>query len=202
LAIKATIARARVRRFSLLQIRALIQEEFGEVVAISTVHYYLKQVEEEWRETYLGDAAVVKAAELAKLDHLENEVYSQWERSKQNAETVTTELVGVDEVPAAERRRPGRRDDDGDPREARLEVKTKEVTKSAGQSGDPRYIHNLMEISERRAKLLGLDAPAKQELSGAITLLPPKPLSEMTDDELADYEQQLERAAPPAKNKA
>jgi hypothetical protein len=165
LMVKVLVARGRVRKARLVDIQASIEKEIGERLSLSGIHYYLKQIEEEWREAYLSDTQKIKAAELAKLDHLEEEIYPQWERSKQDAQTVTTEMVGVEDVgsgnTAGERRRPRLDPEDGDPREEKLAVKTKEVTKLVGQAGDPRYVHNLLEITEQRAKLLGLYAPSK-----------------------------------------
>lgn len=37
----------------------------------------------------------------------------------------------------------------------------------AVESGDTRAVHVAIEVCERRSKLLGLDAPAKQEIAGA-----------------------------------
>ena len=78
--------------------------------------------------------------ELRTLDLVQREALDAWERSKQPAETLT-----VEEVSGAE----------------------KTTKRTEGQSGSPAHLANVLKASESRRKLLGLDAPTRQELSGA-----------------------------------
>lgn len=54
------------------------------------------------------------------------------------------------------------------------------------RAGDVAAVHACMRIMERRAKLLGLDAPEKREVTGkdGVPLLPAKP-TDLTDEQLA-----------------
>ena len=67
-------------------------------------------------------------------------------------------------------------------------------------SGDKKdgWVGRRLQIKERRAKLLGLDAPAKQELSGGVTLeiTHDLDLSRLTAEELAQLGHLLEAAKP------
>lgn len=191
--VKLIIARLRVRKVPLLEVQKAIYEATGETLALSTISDYQKKINKEWQQEYLGTINAYKAAELAKLDQMEAETWEQWERSKLNAVTHTVEHVALDEEDAAALKKtpapskstfsinPEDPDPRPDPKETRIEVKSKETTRTVGQCGDPRYQAILIDISARRAKLLGLDAPTK--------IAPTDPSGEneygdLTDDQL------------------
>lgn len=166
-----------------------IEQTTGVTLSIQQIYYYLKQIKEEEKQKTAANAEEIKAKELKKLDYLESEVIEQWDKSKLNAETVTTKTLGIEEKPAFNTaNKKGLTDFDGDPREAKLEVKTEETLKRSGQCGDPRYIDNLIRLSKRRSELLGLDAPTKKEIS----ISHPKPLTEMSNAELSEYISEIE----------
>lgn len=160
------------------------------------VYRYLKQINEQVKKTTEQNLDKIRQNELKKLKHLELEVLGQWERSKQNIESFTTESVGVDEKELNELREdlPLKNRFDGDPRnpdadlKVKVEVKTKEKKQVTGRIAEAKYIQILVNIQERRAKLLGLDAPSKQDIS----ITRPKPLTEMTNAELREYRESLE----------
>lgn len=80
------------------------------------------------------------ARELRTLDTALQEALDAWNRSKEDNEVVTVE---------------GR---DG---------KNRITKRTEGQSGNPAHLGNVVRISESRRKLLGLDAPVRQEVAGA-----------------------------------
>ena len=63
------------------------------------------------------------------------------------------------------------------------------------QNGDERAIDRALRIMERRAKLLGLDAPKRQELSGLIATLSARDLNlkRLTSEELAELQRLVEK---------
>lgn len=126
---RETIARLRLRARTLAQ----IVTETG--LSKATVCRELNIIEAEWRESAQEAIDRVKAREMQKLDHLEQEAFEQWERSKADAEKRVVEKGGRD----------GR----------------KSKIERQGQCGDPRYLNVLLGIHERRAKILGSDAPTK-----------------------------------------
>jgi hypothetical protein len=190
LIVKNIIARGRIRKATLQTIQGFIIDEIDIRLSLPVIHGYLTQVEEEWRAKYLGDTNVIKAAELAKLDHLEDEVYSQWERSKLDAKSVSVKAVTIEPGDKKDsgngkgkKKFIGNSLDDSDPRyPEEFKLETERTEKTSEQCGDSRYIHNLMEISERRAKLLGIDAPTKVNLSGSVSNIP---ATDLTDEQIA-----------------
>jgi hypothetical protein len=69
----------------------------------------------------------------------------------------------------------------------------------AASAGDPAAVSVALRVSERRAKLLGLDAPSRRELSGAdggpIEIAPTIDLTRLSDADLATLDALLARAA-------
>jgi hypothetical protein len=131
---RETIARLRLRCRTLQQ----IADETG--LSHATVKREMRLIEAEWREAAREDIATVKARELQKLDDLEAEARAEWERSK-----LDWQKRVVEDKPVGTR--------GGGGRAAKVET--------GGQCGDPRYLNVLLSIQERRAKILGSDAPTK-----------------------------------------
>jgi len=103
------------------------------------IYFYLKQIEQDWQEKTQKDIQAIKAKELKKLEKLELELIVQWQRSQEE-----TRSKSVKKFPSG----------------------SKQITRKITERlADPRYIANLLAISERRAKLLGLDAPTKVEVT-------------------------------------
>lgn len=59
------------------------------------------------------------------------------------------------------------------------------------RKGDVGSILAFLKISERRSKLLGLDAPVKAQLSGAINMITPEEVARLTDSEIVAKVQDL-----------
>ncbi len=91
----------------------------------------------------IEDLVALRQHELDKLDEIEREAWEQWYRSTQDAES-------------------------------RTEAETKDGTfvteRKEGQSGNPALLDKIIKASERRAKLLGLDAPEKLAVSGNLDI--------------------------------
>lgn len=129
----------------------------------STVRHYVKKVHAEAAKL-TTDLAQAKQRELLLLAEAERETWQAWERSTQDAVTETVRTLPEGGVQTETRRE--------------------------GQAGDASLLKRLIEISDRRAKLLGLDAPTRSYQAGVT----PEQLEQMTDDELADYIKQQQRA--------
>lgn len=128
---RETISRLRLRGRTLDQIAA----EVG--LSTMTVRRELKALVGEWQQNAAEDIAAVKARELRRLDEIETEAWAEWERSKKDWEKRMVEKGGGE----------GGKD--------------KSKIEKGGQCGDPRYLNVLIGIGERRAKILGMDAPQK-----------------------------------------
>ncbi len=84
----------------------------------------------------------LRQREIAMLDEVEREAWEQWHRSTEDAETVTAS--------------------GGDGKK-----KSAITTKREGQSGNPALLEKIIKCSERRSKLLGLDAPQQFDVRKA-----------------------------------
>lgn len=124
------------RQIAELRLQRLTQPEIAERVGVSpaTVKRELRHIEREWQEAAQSDIADYKAEDLARLERMERDLWAQWEASKQEqTKRVVEEKNGG--------------------RQVRLET--------TSTTGDPRLMAQLIQIAERRARILGYDAPAK-----------------------------------------
>jgi len=130
-----------------LYLQGKFQDEIAKVVKVDrgTVSRDLKALQEEWLKSGVMDLNAAKARELAKIDEIERQAWVAWEQSRKDAETM--------EVTGTAQGGKGKPD------------KVKKITK--GQAGDPRFLAILLDCTNRRCELLGLDAPKKNELTGA-----------------------------------
>lgn len=151
---RATIATLRLKHKTIEQ----ISQEIG--LSIATVKRELIIIRKEWQAASLEAIDEIKARELASLDMMEAEVMVEWERSKADY----SKKVVEDRPPGAK---------GGGGRFAKIET--------GGQTGDPRYMQVLLGIKDRRAKILGTDAPTKVAPTTPDGSEPYKP---MTDAEL------------------
>jgi hypothetical protein len=104
----------------------------------------LAVVVRQWQAEALHDLDAHKAAELARIDSLEREYWAAWEASKGQASRSTQSGTTVP---------------DGKQNRITATVVVEERT------GDPRYLAGVQWCIERRCKLLGLDAPTKQDVT-------------------------------------
>lgn len=98
----------------------------------------------DWKKENIQLVDDYISLELRKLDKMETELWDSWERSKNGKRK--TEIEGGTM-------------DNGNIRGGSLKKRTLETG-----DGDPRYLDLLLKIQERRAKLLGYNAPLKLEL--------------------------------------
>jgi len=117
----------------------------------STISKDRKLLVEMWRETVNAEINEIAARELAKLDAQEAELWLAWERSKRDKER-TTNKEKRSAIGAGEEVR-------------ELAVAERTTTRTTeGRLPDARYMDLIIEIGERRARLLGLDKGIKIEL--------------------------------------
>lgn len=127
----------------------------------ATVNREKRILVDEWKKAAADDIDAVKAKELQKLDDLEREARAEWERSKlAYQKKVVEDLIG-------------RGGETGRAKKAKIET--------IEQLGDPRYLTIIQGCMDRRAKILGTDAPTKVAPTTPDGKEPYKP---MTDAEL------------------
>lgn len=119
-------------------------------VTYKTVFMDIQQVLAEWKKERFKDIDNYMQLELKKLDKMEIELWDAWEKSKSAKRK--TKIIG------------GRISDNS------ISGGTLDSRQIEDNNGDPRYLDLLLKIQERRAKLLGYNAPVKVDVYSA----PPK----------------------------
>jgi len=117
--------------------QSAIAKEIG--VAQPQIAYDLKEIRQRWRESSIRDFDEDRNQELERIDILEREYWSAWERSKE--EKTRT-----------------RQTKHGDISSASVEKET--------LLGNPAYLSGVERCIELRCKILGLYAPIKNEVAG------------------------------------
>lgn len=134
------IERCLIRRMTLREISEKIGAERPYTLSIQQVQKDAAMLRDKWRKETMEATDKWMERELSGLDEQEREAWSAWERSKQDAVTKMATKEG--------------------------QASGKASVKTEGQCGDPAYLRHILDVRERRAKLLGLDAPSRSELSG------------------------------------
>jgi hypothetical protein len=154
---RARVARCKVQGLSIRQsIAALAKDgcvnpDTKKPWAVSAIQADLVHLTGIWQASAIEDITLARGLELAKLDQLEREAWAAWYRSIGRAQTRTTKT--------------GRIDKDG------TVIAEPEVTlRTEVLVGDPRFMAVILDCQARRAKLLGLDAPAKLHVDGQLRL--------------------------------
>lgn len=173
------IERHHLRGKGVREIAEMLSKERSYTLSHAQVALDLKKLRLAWQKEAVALVGEEKQKALRKLDILESECWEAWDKSKQ-AKTRTTLAKktkaakgGVGESPAA----PGA----GESVQSAVSITS---------PGDPAFVGKILDIHDRRARLLGLDAPVKQELSGPdggpIPLGSAQPIDEAGCDALLD----------------
>lgn len=159
-------------------------------VSTGTIHSDIKLLLQQWREDNNQNTEEWVQLEVARVDMLIAELYEAWEKSKQDYEQVrqrqerghfeATEEPAEEGKPAKKKRVPV------------PYIKQSQSREQVINYGNVGYISEIRKLLEYRAKLLGLYAPDRKEVTGANgqPLNPPTTnttitVEELTDDELA-----------------
>lgn len=116
------------------------------------VYYDLQQCLIEWKRERLETIDEYVTQELRKLDKMEVELWEAWERSK----------TGKLREKNRQNAKPRKVLEDGD----NPEYYGYEETTTETSAGNPRFLDLLLNVQQRRAKMLGFDAPIKVEIPG------------------------------------
>lgn len=154
--------------------------------AICAIKADLDALTARWQSEALRDISQAKAEELAKLDELEREAWAAWYRGIGRKQIRTTKTKrGTDATQGDAPTAPGMD-------ETETSVRTESL------NGDPRYLGIVLDCQQRRAKMLGLDAPQKIAPTNPEGDKPyqPQDLSGLSDDELRQLAALLAKTAP------
>lgn len=160
--------------YSIRKIREEVNARLDLNVSVPTIHKDIKLLLSEWRESRLDNIDDLISLELARIDDCLVELWDQWEKSKENYLREHNKRVGVP-VPVT--------DENGQPDGEQTEivtVKRENSTENVVALGNPAYMAEIRQQLVERRKLLGLYAPEKKELSGALTTR----VEDMTTDEI------------------
>lgn len=149
--VRADVARLRLQRLTQQAIADKLTTQYREEglltaddsISRELVRHYWQQLTHEWRRQQREAVEQHQTAMLADVEHAAAEAWAAWEQSQ--ADSTTTEQVL-------------------DP--TTRQVKHVKVTTRPGGAGDPRYLNLVLAAVERRAKIIGADAPQRAEVSG------------------------------------
>ena len=136
----------------------------------STVHSDIQTLLQEWRENRYKDIDDALELELARIDETVQELWDQWETSKEDYIQTTRTRRGS----------PVRNENDGDGQNQnnsqqppqRENIRTFSVERTEKEIvglGNTAYIAEIRQQLMERRKLLGLYAPEKREVSGEMS---------------------------------
>lgn len=124
----------------------------GYTITKQMVYWDMQQLLIEWKRERMENIDDYVTQELRKLDKMEVELWEAWERSK------TGKLREKNRQNANLRKEL----EDGD----NPEYYGYEETTTEASAGNPRFLDLLLNVQQRRAKMLGFDAPIKVDMSG------------------------------------
>lgn len=116
-------------------------------VTYKTVFEDIQKVLAEWKKENFKDISSYMQLELKKLDKIEIELWEAWEKSKSAKRK--TKIVG------------------GSISNGNISGGVLDNRQIEDANGDPRYLDLLLKVQERRAKLLGYNAPVKVDVYSA-----------------------------------
>lgn len=125
----------------------------GYTITKQMVYWDMQQLLIEWKRERMENIDDYVTQELRKLDKMEQQAWEAWEASK-TGKMRTKEKTN--------KGRPIKTDaEDGDP-----EYYGYNETATETSAGNPRFLDLLLNIQQRRAKMLGFDAPIKVDIPG------------------------------------
>ena len=123
----------------------------------ATVKKDIETLLEEWRESRIKDIDLAQTLALERNRQHYEEVREEWERSKEDRTAKSIKRKGA---PAK-----GVEDDEDGGSAIKTTFQERKVTTILGK-GDPAYMDLMIRLEDQRAKILGLYAPEKKEISG------------------------------------
>ncbi|MEW5804689.1 MAG: hypothetical protein AB1847_21575 [bacterium] len=130
------------------------QMELAKLLSVdrSTITRDLKVLQEEWKQAAIVNIDTAKGEILAQIQAVKRENWAGWKRSCIEFKSKTIKAKG--------KKLQEQKDQNARPETAEQIIKTEDRT------GDPRFLSNVLTCIERECKLLGIDAPVKNEHTG------------------------------------
>ena len=129
------------------EIAAWIGEHRPYHISRQQIEYDISALHKRWIAKHLVPLPEAKARELEFIEHLEDEAFAAWEASKLPSQSTRIEMEEAEVK-------------DG----KKMAVPVRTIRESKKNVGDPSFLAVLIKLSERRAKIRGLDAPVKADI--------------------------------------
>lgn len=125
-------------------------------VTQGTISNDIKAIRKDWLASRVNDHNVNQCRELAHIEQVEAEAWAEWERSKENAESIATEEMELSGVATSEAQQASEMlvSPDSLPFVAPTKIKTRKESK--GRLADARYLQVINQCRDDRCKILGL----------------------------------------------
>ncbi len=143
---QAAIAEMMSRGFTNLRITDAINSVRPYKLSTRTIRHDMEKIRQKWHTAQMESLTVHINRELQLLDYLQVEALDGWERSK--AEKQKSEAEKADFSDQGKR------------------AGTRSKLTRENRDGTPEFLAVALKCSERRCRILGLDAPTKSEHSG------------------------------------
>jgi hypothetical protein len=128
-----------------------IADRFG--LSQSQISRDLKEIQRRWATPDSQDVMALRAKELARLDHLEQQAWAAYNRSRQPEETQSKEKTITDNHAGN-----GQKSSTKGPAD-----RMKASIRTKNRDGNPAFMKIALDCCRQRIKLLGVEAPAKLE---------------------------------------
>lgn len=163
------------RGWSIRKITEEVRIRLNTTCSTRTVWNDISELLDEWRAARINDVDQRLQLELERIDDAVQELWEQWDKSKEDWVREHNKRVGVP-IPAGEGQQ------NGEATEI-VTVKRENVSENVVGLGNPAYIAEIRQQLSERRKLLGLYAATKTEVTGKDGT-PLIPAEKMTEEEI------------------
>ena len=152
------VAQMYKRGHSYRQIQAEVMKRLDlKAYSLQTIHADVQTLLSEWRESRIEDMDDALQLELTRIDDTVRELWSQWEKSKEDYTRTTNTRKGA---PSKDKKKSN----------GTIETYGVEETRTDYVGlGNPAYISEIRQQLMERRKLLGLYAPEKKDITGDVS---------------------------------
>ncbi len=147
------IAKWRVRGKSLRDIADMLDEEREYPMSYPTVRKDAEGLTKHWREQAAEFTKAAKERTLVELEAVAGEAWLAWEKSKKDRLFNTLKKKGIVSDAKTEKEN------------AAAMALAESTIRKEGQTGDPAYLTIILGCAEKRARLLGVEAPQKVQMT-------------------------------------
>jgi hypothetical protein len=145
-------ARLYLRGYSLNEVTKYIADNRPYSLSVQMIARDMTVIRDRWRAQYLANFDDVKAQELARLDRLELAYWTEYDKSKQDKDTIETVKVNDEWEASKNKENPDKTKASGYSRTRVKHTREKML-------GNPVYLQGVHWCITQRCKILGLDSP-------------------------------------------